>query len=249
MKDKEQFSKVFKSATAEKVIEFLKSVTITNIALAKILKITPNEFSMIKNSALYSSITNTAWKVFADIANKKISVDSHFIKDCRKDPMVKINMFDYQTKYGPGHSIQKPPIDFDKEKHSNVSDQQPLKSEDCYSLEQTNLLNFMEDNPDVKAGDIISIWNQYHDYEPPKPPPPKAALTDKDIEMLKRFGMNFKRGIYLVHEDTVVELLAPVDLHNLLSQIIRSEFDRFINGIEWKSEDSVVRTLKIINKG
>ena len=289
-----EFPQALRDMIAPKVIEFLEQVTVTNKALSEIFNVSSPFFSMIKNKNQFVNITAGAWELFRDISNKKVYIDGHYIKDCRSSEIIKINMLEYQTKYGLGREKKKSEsVPFDKKKHNNAypvdQESQPedppgedltiqqreqlmmfwrdnpdVKIEDLIegwekskdplaevlSPEQENLLKFLKNNREIKAEDIISIWNQYHDYEPPSPLPlpKKVAFSDEDIDRLKKFGMNFKRGIYLVHKDTVVELLAPVDLHNLLTQIIRGEFDRFINGVEWKFEDSVVKILKVVSK-
>ena len=239
-----EMSHEIKKSIAEKVVAFIEQATCTKTDLAKILNMQAPMLSMVANVKHLDKISPNHWETFRDIYNGKIYMDGHLIKDSREFPTKVINMMEYKSKFahGGGNRLKKEPIQFDKEKHTNaVAD--PIPPGDALSPEMKNLLKFLDDHPAISAEKIISVWNQYHDYEPPTLPPKKSALTEEDVEMLKKFGMNFKKGIYLVHGDTVVEMLAPVDLHNILSQIIRDEFER----LEWEITET--KTIKAVVPG
>ncbi len=127
----------------------------------------------------------------------------------------------------------------------------PLGFNSPYAKEIKAVQEFWLKNPDISFNDLVAGWEESKAV-PTGPTPEKtsAGLTDADIERLKSFGLNFKKGVYMVHGDTVVELLAPVDVHTLFSQIIREEFDRCFKGVEWVFEDhkSEIKSLKPIKK-
>lgn len=248
---KKEFSPVFKENTAKAMVEFLEKVTITNGALAKILGIPPNEISMVKNERLMINISNTTWGVFAAIANKQICLENHFIKDWRGKEGVKHNMLDYPTKQKSGRGAKK-----------ELQDNQPVPSTPSVEKKPTpqylspELIDFFRAYPEVKARDLIGAYlnteTAVHkvntNSQTGKITQRPHGLTEEDINRLKNLGKNFKKGIYLMSGDTIVELTSAVDLHNMLTTIIRSEFDRFINNVEWRFEDSDVKTLKAVIK-
>jgi len=242
---KQEFAPGIKKAIADVVVEFIKSATCTKSDLAGILNMPAPMLSMVANETHLEKIASIHWETFRDIYNKKIYIDAHLIKDVRETPMKVYNMMEYKSKWAHGGGKRKDQ-NTAMDMPQTMQKAAPWPEDQLTPGQAQQMMMFWKQNPDVTLEQVIEGYKESIS-KPKGPAPQKAALTDEDIARLKKFGLNFKRGVYMVYEDIVVELLAPVDMHNILSQIIRGEFDRFINNVEWEFEDykSDIKTLKV----
>lgn len=107
----------------------------------------PGDLSFIRNSKDFNKISVSSWRVFRDVANRKIYIEGHTLKDVRNGVRI-VNLLEYPAKRAIGARAARIREDMNKKKPAPATKEAPAEGESIVA--EKEVISSVGDTPKTK---------------------------------------------------------------------------------------------------